>query len=114
MEPKGMGDTASGDDGVLLAPMKALARRGASLKREPDGAGTIERSDKRRLERRVSKQEFLRLLDAGWVRPNGRQSYVISRRGASALRTMLNRPREGDVQRSGAVRMITPGTRVRS
>ncbi len=87
-----MEDAASGSDEPLLTRMKALARRGAMLRRQTDGAGVIEHADQRRAAQPITPQVFLRLLDAGWLRAEGADRFVISRRGATALRNMLNRP----------------------
>lgn len=88
-----MEETASGNAEVLLAKMRALARRGASLRQAPDGTGTIEQSDRRRRAEPITPPEFLGMLDAGWLRQSGHGCFVISRRGASALRSLLSRPR---------------------
>lgn len=87
-----MEDPASGNEQVLLPRIRALARRGATVRQDPDGAGTIEHSDGKRKTDRITPQEFLSMLDAGWLRMQGEARFVISRRGVSALRAMLNKP----------------------
>jgi hypothetical protein len=101
-----MEDAASGNAGLLVARMKALARRGATMKRGADGAGFIEHSDRRRIGERVSPPEFLRMLDAGWIRAAGADLFVISRRGATALRNHLNRPQATRIP--AALDKVTP------
>lgn len=87
-----MEDPASGNAEPLLATMKALARRGALLVRQADGTGVIAQTDARRSARRIEPQAFLTLLDAGWLRSTGADRFVISRRGATAIRNRLNHP----------------------
>lgn len=60
--------------------------------RQADGTGLIAQADAKREARRIEPGDFLELLDAGWVREAGADRFVISRRGASALRNRLNRP----------------------
>lgn len=98
-----MEDGSSGSDGALLARMRALARRGAELHKIADGTAMIEQADARRPAQRVSPDEFLRWLDAGWIRSSGMDKFVISRRGMSALRTMLSRPADSAGRRSEPV-----------
>ena len=87
-----MEDAASGNAGLLISRMKALARRGASMRRGTDGTGVIVHADRRWNGERISPPEFLRMLDAGWIRNAGADLFVLSRRGATALRNHLNRP----------------------
>src|SRR5262249_7331827 len=107
----GMEDTASCDDRALLTRMKALARRGTSLKREANGVGTLQPTDRRRGVRHFSPQEFQELLDAGWVRPVGEDRYVMAKRGVCALRTMLSRPGRGTIENSTASRPARQSTK---
>ena len=93
-----MEEAASGNGEVLLTKMRALARRGALLRREADGAGCIEQADQQRAAQRIAPQEFLRMLDAGWLRASGADRYVMSQRGVSALRAMLARPAPSSVR----------------
>jgi hypothetical protein len=87
-----MEGAASGTGEALVGAMRALSRRGALLRRHDDGAGLIEQDDRKRPPRPVRPEEFLGMLDSGWLRQSGVDSFVISRRGVSALRVMLNRP----------------------
>ena len=87
-----MEEAASGNGEVMLAKLRALARRGALLRREADGVGCIEQADQKRALQRIAPQDFLRMLDAGWLRASGADRYVMSQRGTSALRGMLARP----------------------
>ena len=87
-----MEEAASANGEVLLGKMRALARRGALLRRATDGAGSIEQADQLRGPQCIAPQEFLRMLDAGWLRANGADRYVMSKRGVTALRNMLARP----------------------
>lgn len=83
---------ASADGEVLLVKMRALARRGARLRREPDGAGLIEQPQGRRYAQHIAPGEFLAMLDNGWLRSSGADQFVMSQRGVSALRRMLSAP----------------------
>lgn len=87
-----MEDAASGNAGLLIARMKVLARRGAMMRRGADGVGVIEHTDRRRQGELIAPHEFLGMLDAGWIRAVGADLFVITRRGATALRNHLNRP----------------------
>ena len=86
-----METTISVNGEALLLKMRALSRRGASLRRLDDGNGSIEQLEKTRQARSVTPQEFVGMLDAGWLRPEGADAFVMSRRGALALKGMLNR-----------------------
>lgn len=88
-----MEDAASGNDDLLLTKMRALARRGALLRRQDDGVGVIEQADKQRVAQKIAPDEFLGMLDAGWIRAEAADRYVLSRRGITAVRNVLNRPR---------------------
>lgn len=100
-----MEDAASGNAGLLVSRMKALARRGAAMRRGADGAGLIEHADRRRSGERIAPHEFLQMLDAGWIRATEADLFVISRRGATALRNHLNRP-QGAGSPAAGVRSI--------
>lgn len=110
-----MEGSASGNDGILLAKMRASARRGACLRRLEDGGGSIEQAGGSRPAEPLTPRELLQLIDAGWLRESGAAEFVISRRGATALRNLLNRPRgsrsggqgEGGSQ-GGAVQAASP------
>ena len=82
---------ASAGGGALIGIMRALSRRGASLMRAPDGTALIEQTDRKRDSKAVRPEEFMRMLDAGWLRECGGSRYAISRKGVSAVRNMLNR-----------------------
>lgn len=87
-----MEEAASGNATALLPKMRALARRGSQLRREPDGTGRIEQTDQRRDAQRIAPQEFLAMLDQGWLRISGADRFVMSQRGVTALRRMLSEP----------------------
>ncbi len=89
-----MEDITSGNDQLLLTRMKALARREAMLRQAPDGGGVIEEANRAGPNPVVAAGEFARMLGAGWLRPSGEHTFVLSRRGIAALRAMLNRPAE--------------------
>ncbi len=89
-----MEDVISGNDQLLLTRMKALARRDATLRQAPEGGGMIEEANRARPNPTVPPGELARMLASGWLRPSGEQTFVLSRRGIAALRTMLNRPAE--------------------
>lgn len=86
-----MEELASGNGELLLLKMRALARRGALLFRQPDGTGLIEQAGNSRQCETLSHQEFVKLLEAGWLRNEAGERFVFSRRGATALRNMLSR-----------------------
>lgn len=86
-----MEDQTSGIDHAVLAQLKSLARRGAHLKPDGDGQAVIEQVKPGRAPSRLTPQEFLRFVDAGWLTAIGADRFVISRRGVSALRGALNR-----------------------
>jgi hypothetical protein len=88
-----MDSPASCNDVALLDSLRALARRGAMLRRLADGAGRIEQVGGKRPPEIVAPHDLLRLIDAGWLREAGASELVISRRGATVLRNLLNRPR---------------------
>ncbi len=83
--------STSGHGEALLVAMRALARRGAWLQRAPNGEAAIEQTDRKRQSRPVRPDEFMHMLDAGWLRSCGDDRFAISRRGATALRALLNR-----------------------
>ncbi len=108
-----MEEAASGNAGLLIVRMKALARRGAKMRRSADGAGVIEHTDLRRNGEQVAPHEFLGMLDAGWIRAVGADHFVISRRGVTALRNFLNRPEakrhDASPDRMARVKQTRPG-----
>lgn len=87
-----MEEASSGNGELLLTTLKALARRGVMLRRQDDGTGLIEHHDPRRQARRIEPQALSEMLEAGWIRTEGENRYVISRRGIATLRNLLNRP----------------------
>lgn len=95
-----MEEETSGDEHALLVTMRALARRGAGLRKAADGAAIIEQADQRPA-RQISPAEFLRLLDAGWIRSTGMDHFVISKRGATEIRAKLSRPLPGNAKLNG-------------
>ena len=85
-----MEDTTSGADPALLVKLRALARRGATLARDGGGAGLVlpEQGEPRA---RMTPAELLLAIDRGWLKQCGAEQFVMSKRGASMLRTALNR-----------------------
>ena len=87
-----MEDAASGNDLLLLQRLRALARRGVTLRRLADGTGNIEQVESSRTPQVLSPLEVIELIDRGWLRPLAAELFVVSRRGLAALRSHLNRP----------------------
>lgn len=88
-----MEDTASSIAPALLSALRHLARRGATLRRGPDGSGTIETALRPRPVPAIPQPHVESMLASGWLRAAGDAStFVISRRGASLLRAMLSQP----------------------
>jgi hypothetical protein len=88
-----MEEATSGTAATLLAKIRLLSRRGAVARRHGDGGGVIHQADGRRPAEPLTPSDFIGMLDAGWIRSAGADAFVISRRGAAALRNHLNRPR---------------------
>lgn len=86
-----MEEATSAAGGAVFTAMRALARRGAQVRRSVDGGGIVVQADEGRPPRRIEPAAFARMLDSGWLRQHGADSFVISRRGVVALKGMLSR-----------------------
>ncbi len=81
-------------DDAMLTKLKALSRRGAVLRREADGGGLVQQQShqpRRSHSLRLLPRELTQALAAGWLRQLGGDGFVLSRRGAGALRRALSR-----------------------
>lgn len=88
-----MEDTTSGIAPALLTTLRSLARRGAILRCDPDGAGKVETPLRPRPSPAIPRSDVEHLLASGWLRNTGDgTAFVISRRGASLLRSLLSQP----------------------
>lgn len=85
-----MEETPSGIDQALLTKLRALARRGATLCREPGGAGSVQ-PVQGEVRARMTPEEMLHTLDRGWLKQSGAEQFILSKRGASMLRAALSR-----------------------
>lgn len=98
-----MEDNSSGNTPVLLSALRSLARRGAKLRRQPDGSGTIENVLRPVPAQAISPIAIENMQSYGWLRSSADDgSLIISRRGASFLRTALSRPGRASPIRRGA------------
>ena len=94
-----MEDTTSGNDLPLLTKLRALARRGAVLRREAGGGGSVLQPVSRTpgkqtpaaLSARMTPEDMLHALDRGWLKESGAEQMILSKRGATMLRVALNR-----------------------
>jgi hypothetical protein len=82
-----MEDIASGIDRVLLAKLVGLARRGAFLHKQCDGAALVlpkRGSDGAAVA--LNSVELVRSLAAGWIAPAGAERLQLTRRGLALVR----------------------------
>ena len=83
-----MEDVTSGIETPILATLRALARRGSTLCRQPNGAAHVQ-PPTGEVRARMTPQEMLHALDRGWLKQSGTEQFLLSRRGASMLRVAL-------------------------
>lgn len=92
-----MEELTSGIDAALVLMLKALARRGAVLRRAQSGEGSVEqcRQEAGRPAPQplpISRSEIVGAIGKGWLKEQAANEFVLSKRGAGVLRALLSSP----------------------
>jgi hypothetical protein len=82
----------SGIDSALLRKLKALARRGAFLRRHVGGADLVCPGKHGRTAAGMSLEEVMRSLEAGWIANAGAEQMMLTKRGLSLVRLAKTAP----------------------